>query len=84
MSQSLELFKNLKKSKSDEKIINPELSFAMQHVYLDYATLCAIQLDKNMDSVKARVEKLGEITIYLDDYETLVQQSGTRISHVIK
>lgn len=83
MSESLNLFKGLK-TQTDDKIINPELSFSLQHVYLDYSHLGVVQLDKATDSIQSKIEKLNEISIYLDDYETLVQQSGTRISHITK
>jgi hypothetical protein len=36
MEKSLDLFKKMK-SKIDDKIIEPEVSFGLQHAYLDYA-----------------------------------------------
>ena len=83
LSQTLEMFKGLM-SKRNEKIINPELYFAMQHIYLDYAYFTIIQMDKIKEFSDDKIDKFNETTIYLDDYDTLVQQSGTRIEHISK
>jgi len=77
------LFKKMK-SKIDDKIIEPEVSYGLQNVYLDYAHWSTIQLDQECHKVDDKIAKLNEITIYLDDYETLVLQSGTRIEHMTK
>lgn len=83
MERSLDLFRSMK-SKVEDKIIIPELWYSMQHVYLDYAHWCIVQLDQGEKDIKTRIAKLSEATIYLDDYETLVHQAGTRIGHIIK
>lgn len=71
------------RSKIDDKIIAPEISFGLQNVYLDYTHWSVIQIDK-LEDITEKKAKLNEISIYLDDYETLVHQSGTRIEHVTK
>ena len=83
LSQTLDMFKNLM-AKQNDKIINPELYFAMQHIYLDYAYFTIIQMDKIKEFSDEKMDKFNEATIYLDDYDTLVQQSGTRIEHISK
>jgi hypothetical protein len=82
MSQSLDIMKTMKDKQSD-KIVNPELFFTMQHIYLDYAYLTVTKSNKALNLEEAR-NKFNESIIYLDDYDTLVQQCGTRISHIVK
>jgi len=83
MEKALEHFKEIR-SKIDDKIIVPEVSFALQHVYLDYAHWETIQLNKIGEDIEEKSAKLVEISNHIDNYETLVHQSGTRIDHIVK
>lgn len=83
LSRSLEMFKSLMTKKSD-KIISPELYFGLQNIYLDYAYYTIIQVDKMTTFNKDKLNKFNDAVMYIDDYDTLVNQSGTRIEQIIK
>lgn len=46
MAKALDLFKNMK-SKIDDKILVPEVAYALEDVYLDYAHWSVVQLDQS-------------------------------------
>lgn len=83
MKKALDHFKIIR-SKIDDKMIVPEVSFALQHVYLDSTHWETIQLDNLGDNIQEKTAKLVEISNNIDNYETLVHQSGTRIDHILK